>query len=232
MKKLISLFLILIFILSLSGCKNKTENTPAPTEAKGPETIIDPINIDWGYDEENDKFERWYLQGTDDVVYIYFLPSNAKPTVCTYNLVKSGVVKESYTLSRTDDHHLVDPQNNVDLVFEDAFNCYDYKTDSYYKRGNIDELLASFNNVTFEIKDNAKNNILFNADGTFKKTIDNIETTGTWQITSKNNLKCTNADESVDIYKIIYNADGYVTSIEFDSMTFYTTYIAEENQYR
>ena len=231
MKKTTFLILILIFIFCISGC-NKDAITPTPTESKGPKDTIDPISIDWGYDKENDKYERWYLQGTDDVVYIYFLPSNAKPTICTYNLVKSGVVKESYTLSRTDDNHLTDPKNNVDLVFSDAFNCYDYKSDSYYKRGNIDELMTSFNNVTFEIKDNTKNNILFNADGTFKKTLDDVTTTGTWKITSKNNLRCTNETGTVDIYKILYNADGYVTSVQFESDTFYTTYIASVNEYK
>lgn len=236
MKKLITLLLIFLFIFSITGCKSNEVKPPTTdtvtTEKKGPDTIIDPGNLDWGYDKENNKYERWYLQGTDDVIYIYFLENDDNTSLCTYNLVKSGVVKESYSLTKTDDNHLVDDAKNIDLVFSDAFNCYDYITDSYYKRGNIEEVMASFNNVTFEIKDNEKNNIVFKEDGTFKKTIDETVTSGKWEIVSKNNLRCTNDDNTVDIYKILYNADEYVTTIKFNEQTFFTTYIAEENQYR
>lgn len=232
MKKLLSILLCTVLIMSCVSCKNEKDSISTSTNA--PDTIIDPSTINWGYDENEDKSERWYLTDTDDVIYIYFT-QGSESELCTYNLVKSGVVKESAACVVTEDNHLVPKEGeeaSFDLVFEDAFNAYDYSTDSIYSRGDISEYNSYFSGRVYYSEDNLST-VTFNSDFTCTKTCNDSSVTGTWEITAKTSLLC-NFETSIIVYTINYNDDFTVKSIETDDEIFYSEYEEDEtvNKYK
>lgn len=237
MKRFVSILLVLLFVLCFVGCEDSTGDQ-TPTD-NAPKSTIDPSTVNFGYDAESDKYDRWYLQGTDDVVYVYFSDDNAEGIeefVCRYNLVKSGVVTESAALSLSDDNHLSPPVTSsvfVDIVFEDYFNAYDYATNNRYSRGNADEYNAYFAGKVFEDGDNAENTITFNADGTCINSDSEAEAQGTWEVTSPDTLSCS-FDDSTTEYKISYYDDFSIKSIEYDNKIYYAEVSEDEtvNKYK
>ncbi|MBQ2972346.1 MAG: hypothetical protein IJE16_07340 [Ruminococcus sp.] len=147
MKRIFALLLTAFMLMSFTGCEENA-GAPSPT-SNAPANTIDPENIDWGFDEEKLEYDRWYLQNSDDVTYIFFSDDEAnlkENSICNYFFVKSGVVSEAVPLNLTDDNHLKGSSGelSVDLVFEDCFNAYDYISDSYYSRGKLDEYNSYF----------------------------------------------------------------------------------------
>ncbi len=234
MKKLLCLLPCLILVFGLVGCQEK-ESAQAPQNT--PKSIIDPSSINFGYNEEKDTYDRFYLQGTDDITYIYFSDENEEYSdyVCTYNLVKSGVVKISTPLVLSDDNHLTSPEQfgmNLDIAFSDHFNAYDYSSDSWYSRGDADEYNSYFADRTYTNEDELCT-ITFNSDFTLNKSDKENTVTGTWQVSSKNTLLCEFENESVE-FSIRYNDDFTVKSIECDDEIFYNEIRADEtvNKYK
>lgn len=231
MKKLFILALTLLFAILCVGCSSESTDV-TPTD-NIPDTIIDPSSVDFGYDEEKDEYDRWYLQGSDDVIYLYF--SSDENDAITYNIVKSGVVKESGIVNVNSDNHLVcenTDDKKVDFGFEDNFNVYEYESKELYSRGNADEYNSSFLNRTFS-SENDTCKITFNSDFTCTKADDKSTKTGTWEIKSKSKITLTFDNESFD-YKIEYNDDFFVTSITHADEILYNVISEDEtvNKYK
>ncbi len=223
MKRFVSILLVLLFIFCLAGCKDSAGDT-TPTDYT-PKATVEPGNIHFGYNEEKDTYDRWYLQGSDDVTYIYFTYDNVENIedyFGTYNLVKSGVVTMSVSLCYSSDNHVVPPMHSslyLDLVFEDHFTVYDYSSDERYSRGNADEYNAYFENKTYTSEDE-QCAITFNNDFTLTKTDKKKVVTGTWEVISTHNIMCTYGDETLS-YSIDYYDDLSVKSIEAGSEILY-----------
>ena len=227
MKKVFSLIFTILFLLFTVGCSTNSSDTD-PTE-NTPESLIDPSGIDFGYDEEKNEYDRWYLQGTDDVIYLYFSADTESDEI-TYNLVKSGVVKESAPLSISDEYHLV--SDGVDFGFEDNFNVYNFKTNEWYSRGNADEYNANFSGKTFSTENGSKT-LTFNEDSSCSLTDKKGTSQGDWEVVSKNTIRCTFEDDTID-YKVKCNEDFLVNSLSFEDDVFYNT-ISEDatvNKYK
>ncbi len=227
MKKTFSLIITILFLLFTVGCSSDSTDT-TPTE-NTPENLIDPSGIDFGYDEEKDEYDRWYLKGSDDVIYLYFFSDEESDTI-TYNIVKSGVVKESSPLSVTNEYHLV--SDSADFGFEDNFNVYNFKTNEWYSRGNADEYNANFSEKTFSTEDGSKT-LTFNTDFSCSLNSKKETAQGSWEVMSKNTLRCTFENETID-YKVEYNEDFLVNSLSFEDDIFYNTISEDEtiNKYK
>lgn len=231
MKKLFILVLTLLFAILCVGCSSESADI-TPTD-NVPDTLIDPATVDFGYDEEKDEYDRWYLQGSDDVIYLYF--SLDENDDITYNIVKSGVVKESGIVTVNSDDHLVSEntdEKKVDFGFEDNFNVYNYESKELYSRGNADEYNATFKNRTFT-NESKSCKITFNSDFTCTKADDKNTNTGTWEIKSKSKISCTFDNKNID-YKIEYNDDFFATSITHEDEVLYNIISEDEtvNKYK
>lgn len=241
MKKLFAILLCVLMIISFTSCKSEDNTEEVNTNA--PETTIDPRTVDWGYNEEKDEYDRWYLQGTDDVIYIYFTQDNVgsfENCICTYNLVKSGVVKESISLCYNSDNSLTPALSSntyIELVFEDYFNVYDYATDSVYSRGNSEEYNSYFNDKTFTTED-GNYSLSFTSDKTFSElsndaTADSKDVSGKWEIVSPKTLVLTKDEKDISC-KTSYNDDFSVKSVEYNGLVYYAVYSEDEtvNKYK
>ena len=223
MKKFVSILLVLLFILCFAGCKDSSGDT-TPTD-NAPKATIEPGYIHFGYNEETDTYDRWYLQNSDDVTYIYFTydnTENLEDYFGTYNLVKSGVVTMSVSLCYSSNNHVAPPMHSslyLDLVFEDYFTVYDYSSGERYSRGNADEYNSYFENKTYT-SENEQCAITFNNDFTLTKTDNKKVVTGTWEVISTRNIACTYGDETLS-YTIDYYDDLSVKSIKADNEVLY-----------
>ncbi len=234
MKKVLCFLFCLALLFSLTGCGDN-ESTEKVNNA--PQNIIDPSTVNFGYNDSNDTYERWYLQNTDDVTYIFFSDENEdiENYLCTYNFVKSGVVTISTPLVKSENNHLTSPKEYdfvIDIVFSDCFNAYDYSSDSYYSRGNVDEYNSYFADRVYT-NDDKLTFITFNSDFTCNKSDKENVVTGTWQITSQNTVLCKFENESVE-FSIRYNDDFTVKSIENGGDIFYAEIKEDEtiNKYK
>ncbi len=233
MKKIFAILLSLLMVLCFVGCKKSTDQVSQNT--KEPETVLDPNCIDFGYNEKENTADRWYLQGTDDVIYIYFTSDN-NAGLCTYKLVKSGVIQESIPCVVSQDMHLVAEnrdKSGLDLVFEDAFTVYDYASDCWYSRGNKNEIESQFMNKTFTDENDSKNTICFYQDYSCKKCVGDAVITGTYAFTAPQSMKCDFAQECMN-FEITYNDDFTVKCIKSEKTVFYPEIIEDEtvNKYK
>ncbi len=235
MKRIFALLLLAFMLMCFTGCKENSGDSPDTSNA--PEVTIDPVNIDWGFDEEKLEYDRWYLQNSDDVTYIFFSDDEAdldKNSICNYFFVKSGVVSEAVPLKLTDNNHLTGSNGelSVDLVFKDSFNAYDYNSGSYYSRGNIDDYNSYFAGKVYKTE-NSKDTIAFNSDFSCTKTDSKKEFSGTWEVVSKHGLKCS-FPEDESVFNITYNDDMSVKSISCKGEVYYNEINEDEtvNKYK
>ncbi len=220
MKKIFAILLSLLMVLCFVGCEKSTDQVPQNT--KEPESILDPNRIDFRYNEKENTADRWYLQGTDDVIYIYFTSDN-DAGLCTYHLVKSGVVQESIPCVVSQDMHLVaesHDKSGLDLVFEDAFTAYDYASDCWYSRGDKNEIESQLVNKTFTDENDNKNTLCFYQDYSCKKRVGDDMITGNYVFTAPQSMECDFAEDSMN-FEITYNDDFTVKCIKSENTVFY-----------
>lgn len=239
MKKFIALLLTVFMLFCFTACKDSSSDS-SPAES-APEVTIDPKTIDWGFDSDKLEYDRWYLQNSDDVTYIFFSDDESdlkENSICNYFFVKSGVVSEAVPLTLTDDNHLKGSNGelSVDLVFEDSFNAYDYNSGSYYSRGNIEDYNSYFADRVYTTEDE-KGTITFNGDFSCTKTDSENEVSGTWAVVSKRTLKCTFSNEEVVeefLFDITYNDDMSVKCISCKNEIYYNEVSEDEtvNKYK
>ncbi len=163
MKKFSAVFLSLIIaVLCFSGCNNQSEKENAEPAKKRPEPIaqISPEDIDPGrqkkavytsdlwYPDENDG-SYFYLQKADGIL-ITFVNNNESKT---------------YACSVTDDNHLISDEKGIcDLMFYDAFNCYDSVKKEWYTRGDAEKTKAAFTGKTLVNTNDDENLYVFGED--------------------------------------------------------------------
>ncbi len=234
MKKIYALLLVFAMAFCFCACEKDVKEE---TQSNAPTTIVDPKGINFGYDEEKDEYDRWYLKGTDDVTYAYLSfdeEVNADNYACTFTLIKSGVEAVREELYFSDDHliTLTNSKTSLDIVFEDNFNLYDYISNSYYSRGSKDEYDSYFADRVYT-KEDEFCTITFLDDFTCKKTDAETTVQGKWEVTSKRTLGCTFNGEKTT-YKINLNDEFVVQSIENDDEIYYNVISEDEttNKYK
>lgn len=232
MKKIFAIIIATLLLLCFVGCGAESSAETTPTEYT-PATIINPRTIDLVSDSSNP--DRWYMQGTDDIIYIYFAKN--EDNTYTYNLVKSGVVKESAICTVTDDNHITPIDGSTcsfDLVFENCCDVYDYTSGKTYSRGDKDIIISQLAGYEFIEENDSKNIITLNDDYTCTKT--DISSAGSWELVSPSRLKITfeetdssqNTTTDIAICNISYNDDKTVRSIYYKDELFYREYPEDE----
>ena len=234
MKKIFVLLLVLTMAFCFCACEKEIEPEP---QNNAPTTTVDPMGINFGYDEEKGEYDRWYLQGTDDVTYAYLSfdeEVSADNYVCTFTLIKSGVASVKEELFLSGDHliTLTNSTTQLDIAFEDNFNLYDYVSDSYYSRGDKDEYDSYFADRVYT-KEDESCAIAFLSDFTCEKTQAGSKVQGTWEVTTKRTLECS-FDDKKTTYKINLNDEFVVQSIENDDEIYYNVISEDEtsNKYK
>jgi len=222
--RLILLGLLPMLLLAPCGCA-KEDNAPEtasiataqPTQTPEPEAKYDPVNLQPGSRKDNDNTsDLWYPNGVPGSSYIYFTNALCSAGIC-YDRVEDGEIAGGTMCAETEGMHLVNETDSssekIDIVFLDAFNCYDYVTKTWYSRGDLEAYNALFADTVMAAENDETNTYTINADGTVTEMYEGEEYTGTWEIETD-----TRIDFRIDDYDyrfdIVFNEDGSVDHLE------------------
>lgn len=181
MKKLLAIFLsLIVFISCLSGCNGnppEQENIEATKERPEPVAQISPEEVDPGR-QKNAVYtsDLWYPDKNDGS-YFYL----QKADVLSITFV-NDTEKKTYACSVTDDNHLVAEEGICDMVFYDAFNCYDFVKKEWYTRGNAEKTKSDFSGKTLVNANDEENMYVFGENGNIKEIYKGTEYEGTWTL--------------------------------------------------
>lgn len=214
MKKHLVVFLsLIILVLSFSGCNNeqaKQENgEPAKTRPE-PVAQIAPDDIDPGRQKNSIYTSDLWYPDKKDGSYFYLQKSDG----LSITFVNDDE-KETYACSVTDDNHLVAEEKDIcDIVFYDAFNCYDYVKNEWYARGNVEKIKSEFSGKTLTNVSDNENVYIFGDDGVVTEKYKGTEYTGTWtQVTETVIVITFGNDDFYYTFDIDMDSDGNVLGI-------------------
>lgn len=214
MKKLLAFFLsLIILVFSFSGCNNKTakQENGEPTKVR-PEPIaqIAPDEIDPGRQKNASQTSDLWYPDKKDGSYFYLEKTDGLSITFV-----NDEEKETYTCSITDENHLVAEEKGVcDIVFYDAFNCYDFVQKEWYTRGNVEKIKSSFSGKTLVNVSDSDNIYVFGSEGTITEKYKNTEYTGTWTLIAETVMILQfGNDDYYYTYDIEMDTDGNVIAL-------------------
>ncbi len=225
-KRIISLFVIICIVLAMTACGNgkgetgdensKAENSSAagnggeaeasdPGTVPEPEAVLDPEEIDWGYEAVGSQdAQHWYPDG-DKLADYYIIFDDY-----SYLIVDDGEGRSEFE-TKTENKHIVtfnegDPV--VDFVFVDNFACYDLKGEQWYMRADYNAVMDSLTSATFYCEVGDQWNITFRDDGTYSFDRDGDVIEGDWWLKDANTIEY-NDDYGTIWFKITYAEDSW-----------------------
>ena len=192
MKRIIAALLAFLMLLALSACGSKTpaesptfdvpaptvelERTPDPTPV--PEAVVDPEEIEWGYQAPGiSDTQYWYVDGDKSATSFIFFEDD-------YLTIVDGETRNTVD-TNISDKHIVDAETGgsaFDFVFTDVLTCYDLVSGQWYKRADYETVVKSLTGATFVCEAGSQWKYTFNADGTMVYDNDGTLKTGTWWI--------------------------------------------------
>ena len=236
---LIALVLSVVMLFSLTACGAKEEAAPAPAETEeapadiavlpveteteaaegdGPAANVDPsqLNIGQAIDEVHTG-DAWYKDGVEGGDYIYFEAADNSDVGLAYVKVEGGEKAATIVCTVNAAMHLVDAgvaesESTIDIVFEDAFRAYDYKSGTWYVRGNPETLSTIFTGITFACQDDETNTLVLNADGTGTELFQGTEDDLTWVMDSATTVKYNDGSHD-HILQIVTDESGALVSL-------------------
>lgn len=240
MKKIITvlaLVLTVVMLLSLSACGSKPEVQeeapqdlaviPVETEDSAkeessdsdqPAANVDPAVVNMGQAiDEMHTADAWYKDGIEGGDYIYFELADNSDLGFAYVKMENGERTATVLCAVNAEQHVVDAQaeqgeSSIDLVFVDNFRIYDYKSETWYVRGNPETLSTIFAGISFVNQDDATNTLILNADGTGKEVFQGQEDELSWEMDSATTVKYN--DGSYDhILQIVCDEAGNLISL-------------------
>ena len=215
MKRIPAVFLaVLLMAVMLASCSGNSEKTDTVNSRPVPEAKYNPAVLDAGRLKNTlNTSDLWYPDGGDGHVYLYFVRTDSDfTTVYVDHNSEKRIACEI-----TEGKHLVSKDSSeisFDIAFYDAFNCYDYISEKWYSRGDIEKIKSAFAGKTLaEVSDNS-NTYVFNEDGTCIETYKNSENQGTWSITAASAIVLSFGNgEYVYTYDIDFGNEGEITGI-------------------
>ncbi|MBQ8015360.1 MAG: hypothetical protein IJ264_04135 [Clostridia bacterium] len=209
MKRILTAAILLVFVFSLFGCSSK----PAAKEETGgvsrPEPVaqLSPADVDPGRQKNSGNTSDLWYPDSGNGSYFY-LRSSPEFTITFVN----GTEKKTFNCSATDDKHLIpEGEGAFDIVFYDAFNCYDFESKEWYTRGNVNKTKAAFAGRTLANTKDSENLYIFNADGTVTEKYKGAEYTGSWKLTAETVIVFTFANDKYDYtFDIDMNSAGTI----------------------
>lgn len=233
----IALVLSVVMLFSLTACGSKDEAVetapaedvdiaiiPAETESEeteegdGPAANVDPsqLNIGQAIDEVHTG-DAWYKDGVEGGDYIYFEAADNSDIGLAYVKMEGGERVSTVLCTVNAAMHVIDAEVNesessIDLVFVDNFQAYDYKSDTWYVRGNPESLSAIFAGINFVCQDDETNTLILNADGTGTEVFQGTEDDLSWVMDSATTV--TYNDGSHDhVLQIVCDENGQLVSL-------------------
>ena len=240
MKKIITvlaLVLTVVMLLSLSACGGESSKpaevteelpvVPAVTEAPAkeesadsnePAANVDPAVVNMGQAiDEKHTADAWYKDGVEGGDYIYFELADNSDLGLAYVKMENGERVSTVLCTVNADLHVVDAEaeageSSIDLVFVDNFKAYDYKSGTWYVRGDPATLSTIFADVAFVNQDDDTNTLILRADGTGTELFQGQEDELTWEMDSATTVKYN--DGSYDhVLQIVCDETGNLISL-------------------
>lgn len=234
---LIALLMSVVMLFTLTACGSKDElaetapeegaadiavipaETQAPVEeGDSPAANIDPsqINIGQAIDEVHTG-DAWYKDGVEGGDYIYFELADNSDLGLAYVKVEGGERVDTLLCAVNAAMHVVDAgvaesESSIDLVFVDNFQIYDYKSNTWYVRGNPETLSTIFTGITFACQDDETNTIILNADGTGTELFQGTEDELTWVMDSASTVKYNDGSHD-HVLQIVTDESGALISL-------------------
>ena len=200
MKKIICLLMAVLMIASLCACGGETESAAQPTGSSEPQANVNPSTINWG-SRRNVLVESdpWYPNGKLGDDYIYFDFGESSSTIVYYK-VDDGMQTGYAACEQTKKNHLVTEGDGtaIDIVFHDEFYAYDFVTQTWYVRANLDFMKSLFVGKSFVEKNDSGNTIVFNEDGTAVESYQGQEFSGTWKIVNATTVRFNDGEYEYD----------------------------------
>lgn len=222
MKKFITLFsllLVALMALSFAACGNNNGGTvDALPAGDAPSANVSPAEIDIGRAVNGDYLgDAWYPDGVVGDSYICFTPADNSSIGLAYIKVEKGETVASIICAQTEDNHIVDAESaegesSIDVIFADSFKAYDYKTDTWYIRGNPDEIAPLFAGTQLACQGDPTNTLLLNADGTGTEVFGGEEYFLTWELTGAATLRFNDGQFDYTL-EIVTDEDGAFVSL-------------------
>ncbi len=209
MKRFISLLMAVLMIASLCACGGGDAQQAAsqPGGSAEPQANVNPNTIDWG-SRRNTLVESdpWYPNGKLGNDYIYFDLGESSSTIVYYK-VEGGVQTGYAACEQTKKNHLVTEGDGtaIDIVFHDEFYAYDFKTETWYVRANLDFMKSLFVGRSFVEKNDSGNTIIFNEDGTAVENYQGQEFKGSWKIINATTVRFNDGEYEYDFELAINN---------------------------
>lgn len=203
MKKFLLIFLALIIaVLSFSGCNKSTETDTTEPVINRPEPIaqVSPDDIDPGRQKDSVyTSDLWYPDAKDGS---YFYLKKSEGLSITF---VNGEEKNTYDCYVTDDNRLIS-EGVCDIVFYDAFNCYDYVRQEWYTRGDTEKIKMAFSGKTLVNSKDAENQYVFGDDGTtVYENYKGTEYAGVWTLITET------------VMVVTFGNDDYSYTFDIDS---------------
>ena len=221
MKKIICLFLAVLMIASLCACgagnEQSVSNTTAETNTASaePQANVNPSAINWGSRRNTlQESDPWYPNGKLGDDYIYFGLGESSSTI-VYHKVEGGVETGYAACEQTKKNHLVTEGEgtDIDIVFHDEFYAFDFKTNTWYVRANLDFMKSLFVGKNFVEKNDSGNSFVFNEDGTAVEIYQGQEFKGTWKIVNATTLRFNDGEYEYD-YELVINSQNQLDGLD------------------
>lgn len=233
MKKFISaavVALTLIMVLSFAACGNseanvvgtgKVEEIPGETISDvsklKPAANINPSQLSIGESmSEEHSGDAWFVDGVRGENYFYLTPADNSSIGIAYVRVENGQTADTVVCAMTEDNHLVDEEaaegeSRIDIVFNDEFTAYDYKTSTWFVRGNPDNIKQLFVGMQLVCRDNPENTLILRGDGTGTEVFDGEEDAVTWALDSASTLKYNDGEHDYSLVIVTDETNSFLS---------------------
>lgn len=218
----------------LAGCSGSPSDTPKETDPFAqmtPEANIRPLYIDPGQLDSGERSsDVWtgYRDGkkTGERLFLtYVLGSDSLFSITALDENGDRVDDRSqFTNVESEDRYLATPEDaegaRYDIVFNDNFTAYDYVSETWYTRGDMEKLLAEFPGA-WTSSQNGDFQLTFKEDGTFESIYrGDVNGAGSYTMKANNIVQLQYEDREWASRKVEFAEDGKLTVIDVDYLRY------------
>ena len=186
MKKLISIIMCICLLAGLAACGG--DKYLMDFSKLEPAANVKISDIDAGLIRDADKTsDNWYANGKEGGAYMY-LADSTSPSGFECCMVDANG-NETFYSCKNENEHLINDEDglNVDIVFYDALNAYDYVSETWYSRGSVKKMESYVAGKRFVDEKNGIA-VVFNEDGTVVETTNDVEYKGKWYVANSTQI--------------------------------------------
>lgn len=234
--KICSLFVAICMVLAMTACGNvnpeKEAASSAPENTTGavettilepesdPEpdlsTLVDPAEMEWGYETDSNDYQHWYPDGDKGSDYYLIFEDD-------YVTVDDGGNRTTFSTTIADGHIVNWSEDDpaMDFVFLDNLTCYDIIGEQWYMSAVYDEAMDSLTAATFYCEAGDQWSFTFYDDGTYSLDFDGEITEGQWWFNNACTI-CFMDDYGEAWIEVYYDDSSWeITGLEYVSEMYY-----------